>query len=1353
MESVPPDSSASMILDELELILKRREHPPRGRDAGGDLLQESVPLPGDPDAMGRLEAARRDAANAPDADAALMAARVAMLDLHVTGLAISGGGIRSGTFAVGFLQGLANLGLLGRFDYLSTVSGGGYAGGWLVAWLKREGDVKNVERQLDFSRIGQARADREYFDPDRDPRPVVDEEPQPLRHLRSFSSYLFPNPGLLSADLWSVLMIWVRNVSINLLLLFPLAMLAVLLGRLGVFFFEFLNADRFLTADPVADGSPEIARARAWAIAFLAAGVVAAFVAMSLNAEALPEFRVGPGRRLRRSLARSWVALAATVAAAFALTASSRWLLLELFDWFSAPTAGAASPGVLGLAAGQADLLQPLSFLVVMLASGLFMASGALVIGARGGRPQWAFARAAFISGASGGLLYVLVLGMIRAFARMDRPDLMATFAVPAALGVVIASTIVEVAIAGRAMTEGEREWWSRYDARLAIAAILWLVVMGSTLYLPGLFLAAGGWARTAMASGWILSTAMGVLTGKFVLPRLRAGGSADTVASLASLAPPIFAVGLGGVVGLLAAVLLNPQPPAVPGAADLPAFESYLAGVRMTPGWPIAALMAGFLGLAAIGFFLIDVNAFSLNAMYANRLARCYLGASRPVSRWRPRWGRQPRDTAQPVGAPSLSTRDGLLMPPDRSPNPVSGFAPDDDLPLIGLRIGRTPGGEGPGADPTERTYWGPHLLVNTTLNLVAGRDLAWRSRKGESFLLSPLYCGAKTVGYVKIPEGGAAARNLTLSRAMSVSGAAVDPNMQYYQSRPLTALLAIFNARLGAWIQNPRGAEEWEASSPRFGGLLVTELAGGTDDLGPYVHLSDGGHFENMGVYELIRRRCRYIVALDAGGEAESSNPNLATLIRLCRIDFGVRIQIDTDALRPRGEELLTGVHVAIGRIRYDDIDQGQLPGVLVYVKASMTGDEPPDLQYYARRDTRFPYQPTDLRQSFDEEQFECYRCLGDHIATSVFKDAVRAASDEEGRAFVEYIPRLFSRLQARWGDAPGALDGAFVESTGPWTELRRDLAGDPALARLSRQVYPELAPAPTPAEASRPDYDRAELHTVGRALGLMEDAWLSLGLAKNSRLPLNRGRLNVFRRWANAPSVQALWPLLRPEFGSEFVRFCEAELHMIPAPPSLVPIDPGASGDDRAFQDESLARLSEEFAREWSAVPGSPSLDDLLRRSESLAPKPPAWLIVQGPPARATSCPPIAPRYVLGIILAAAFEDPSGEFPGLDRRRMRLHQGKPLELFVWMRRGFRATELGSPMVREALTAKLHPALGLAANAQVPTFLARYPTVEDQGGGDLERDAWVAFMARFDFRRVVPREPGAWRSTLLRR
>ena len=115
----------------------------------------------------------------------------------------------------------------------------------------------------------------------------------------------------------------------------------------------------------------------------------------------------------------------------------------------------------------------------------------------------------------------------------------------------------------------------------------------------------------------------------------------------------------------------------------------------------------------------------------------------------------------------------------------------------------------------------------------------------------------------------------------------------------------MTVFNTRLGWWIENPsrrrRRLEKvdwasWSAESPSFGGLILKELTGQTDSVSQWVHLSDGGHFENLAAYELIRRRCRYIVISDAGCDPTLAFEDLANLIRKCRTDFGIRIEIDT-------------------------------------------------------------------------------------------------------------------------------------------------------------------------------------------------------------------------------------------------------------------------------------------------------------------------------------------------------------------------------------------------------------------------------------------------------------------------
>src|SRR5205823_5998507 len=160
--------------------------------------------------------------------------------------------------------------------------------------------------------------------------------------------------------------------------------------------------------------------------------------------------------------------------------------------------------------------------------------------------------------------------------------------------------------------------------------------------------------------------------------------------------------------------------------------------------------------------------------------------------------------------------------------------------------------------------------------------------------------------------------------------------PNMGYHSSPAVTALLTMFNVRLGAWFGNPNSSSKWQFSEPRMSLLLLfKELFGRTDARSDYVYLSDGGHFENLGVYELVRRHCRYIVVCDAGADPELGFFDLASLVRKCRCDFGIHINIDTSPLLRQGERELSRWHCAVGVIHYEDVDYRAIPGILVYLK----------------------------------------------------------------------------------------------------------------------------------------------------------------------------------------------------------------------------------------------------------------------------------------------------------------------------------------------------------------------------------------------------------------------------------
>ena len=189
-----------------------------------------------------------------------------------------------------------------------------------------------------------------------------------------------------------------------------------------------------------------------------------------------------------------------------------------------------------------------------------------------------------------------------------------------------------------------------------------------------------------------------------------------------------------------------------------------------------------------------------------------------------------------------------------------------------------------------------------------------------------------------------------------------------------------------------------------------LFYELFGMTNDQRQFVNLSDGGHFENLGLYELVRRRCRFIIVGDGGNDIKMKFGELGNVIEKCRTDFNVDIDIKIDPLRLEPDSTWSGAHCTVGTIRYDRSDPRQ-DGIMLYIKSSMTGDEPTDVLSYAAQNKDFPNQST-ADQWFDESQFESYRALGEHIIRSIFKD-IGDNQTVNGMS----TDKLFKKLQEQW------------------------------------------------------------------------------------------------------------------------------------------------------------------------------------------------------------------------------------------------------------------------------------------------------------------------------------------------
>jgi hypothetical protein len=222
-----------------------------------------------------------------------------------------------------------------------------------------------------------------------------------------------------------------------------------------------------------------------------------------------------------------------------------------------------------------------------------------------------------------------------------------------------------------------------------------------------------------------------------------------------------------------------------------------------------------------------------------------------------------------------------------------------------------------------------------------------------------------------------------VTLGTAVAISGAAASPNMGSYSDPALGFLMTLFDVRLGWWIGNP-GGKGWEKGSPQVGFLcLMKELLGAADDESKYVYLSDGGHFENLALYELVRRRCKLIIASDASCDPGYSFDDLHNAMERCRTDFGVEIVIeDLAEITPKptsGEPgtARSDTHFVVGKIKYNS-DSPDEDGTIIYLKPALAEGDPDDVLAFARKDESFPHDTT-ANQWFDEGHFESYRALG--------------------------------------------------------------------------------------------------------------------------------------------------------------------------------------------------------------------------------------------------------------------------------------------------------------------------------------------------------------------------------------
>ncbi len=853
------------------------------------------------------EAKKRDLQGTPEEDDAILREyRTAVAEcaeaekplkkiLHkadLSALCFSGGGIRSASFGLGVLTQLARLsssdtdnGVLNKIDYVSTVSGGGYVGSWFTGWIKRHPtQLKGVIQDLAGP-----------------PPTSTDPEPAPVRHLRDYTSYLAPRSGLLSPDMWTLVAIFLRNLLLNWAILVPAFAALLLLLLLDTFAFSAVN-QRFEVT---------------W---LLVSAVVLAGTALGYTALKLPgNFKIQP-----KETNFAWVGipllLSAWSLAACFLKAHSEGVDFHSKFWL-----------LLGMA-GAAHAVLAVRYFVVRWRK---RKERPLYLGRDLAGQFFACAASAFFAA---WLLWLLAYtlgdrllfdGDVRFFTSMSVPIILAVFALTA---------VLLNGLGGVFDAEEDREWWSRSGAYMLMVIIAWPLVHLLVLYTREITEAAsftflGGRGSVnipalagiigALASWAGFSPATASAHAKLDFDKL--SGKGKLLAKSGMLIP---------VLGVLFFVLL---------AVSLARANELLIcwigkNTHLSPICAIYTVFGCALGLALILNVFVNVNTFSLHAMYRGRLVRSYLGASNNK----------------------------------RQPNPFTNFDTNDNFPLVEAPAG-------PNA---------PLHIVNIALNVVASKKLAWQQRKAESFTASALHCGSYRVGYRPTAEY-AGSRGLTLGTAMGISGAAASPNMGYHSNPILSLVMTFFNARLGWWLPNPghHGDGYWRKTSPLLSLVpLVNEAMGRTNDENKWVYLSDGGHFENLGLYEMVLRRCKRIIVVDGSADSSFTLEDLGNAVRKINIDLGVPIEfappVVYEALPKPSPR-----HWFLGHVRYSQIDKTPETedGQLLYIKASLTGDEPADVTPYSKAHPDFPHEST-ANQFFNESQFESYVQLGSHIVDTI-------------------------------------------------------------------------------------------------------------------------------------------------------------------------------------------------------------------------------------------------------------------------------------------------------------------------------------------------------------------------------
>lgn len=951
-------------------------------------------------------------------------------------LCLSGGGIRSASFSIGVLQAFAEKGLMYKFDYLSAVSGGGYALGWWSAIVRRHlEDCTCNPATVAIDGVKKAERDIASYFGDKDEIEPGLRDAFVRRYVRAHGNYLTVRTGLLSADTWAAFLTLIRNLLYGLAglgLLFVVAArgivlaldnlresmhsgpewLAIVSGFFGIAGWGMTNfaITKNLEHQETFRSPTLIASLLTGCAFFLAALLcipdcylltstnsaqprrVALYVIALVTLLDIRLLLAIAGKLKRDGSNKSVLAVAREVLGRFFIlilfTALGIMIVALKMQWVPVcPQLKEFVDGVQAFFNGVPT--RPwLLWELFVLANAWELARGWMFVGGQQATSKTDDRRRNRLSVIAGNALLVGAVGVLiwaapsltRLLADSTGSSIpwiqVAILAVGLVLAAITMSALVTVAQGTQSTdsTPEHREWWAS---------------SGSSFMLCALF-AAGILTISQMAmlvdpdkaAGLIVPVAIGSLV-----------CVAFATHNATHHAVRLFFRGLGLVaavlmifVTFLAAVLLKE----IDESMSLGPFEKF----------PIATV--GGLIVAVVVLLRSGPNTFSMHELYRNRLVRAFLGASK----------RQPTKLI-----------------------PFIDFSSEDDLLLFDLGVRRSERSGG--------MVLRPFPIWCATVNVTDSSEIGLQERKAVSFVFTPLHCGYEITsadrrtdsdkaagGYAPSKDHGTdynltdksyEPEPLTVGTVVATSGAAFSSNAGASTKPERALLLTLLGLRLGRWFPNPgkyRSQDQvtkptqpscpWTAGIPVHvpGGkdrhverlrafawpLILREAFSQCDINTDSVYVTDGGHFENLGVYEMIRRRAMLIVAFDAGCDPRFEFEDLLNLQTKVRTDFGVEIRIeDLDGFRLSGSDYAKS-QVAVWQIDYPSEGSGRpgARGTLIYSKCTLTGNEPKDLLNYRKVVPSFPHIST-LNQWFAESAFEAYRTLGLHIgrqAASVFE-----------------------------------------------------------------------------------------------------------------------------------------------------------------------------------------------------------------------------------------------------------------------------------------------------------------------------------------------------------------------------